>query len=303
MASEVTSYEDSDGATQPTLTLKDGTILSADIIVAADGIKSLARPLVLGVRDDPVPSGYACFRAFFNPSPEQRNNPALNKYLIGGDSVNFWIGPHLHLVQNTLRGGEEFNWILTHRDDGDVPESWFQPGDMNEVRRLVGDLDPEIRGIVQETKECLDWKICYREPLGSWVSPNGHRIVLLGDSCHAHLPTSAQGASQAVESAGVLGVVLGKVGRNDLKVATRTYEKLRFPRTRESQGNGEDLRDRWHNAIKDVEEDKAIEPESVMIRNRWLYSFDAEEDARTRWEEVRKKVVDEFERGVIVPLC
>ena len=89
MASEVTSYEDSDGATQPTLTLKDGTILSADIIVAADGIKSLARPLVLGVRDDPVPSGYACFRAFFNPSPEQRNNPALNKYLIGGDSVNY----------------------------------------------------------------------------------------------------------------------------------------------------------------------------------------------------------------------
>jgi salicylate hydroxylase len=301
MGSEVVQYDDIDP--QSIITLKTGETLKADIIIAADGIKSLARPLVLGSLDDPVPSGYACFRAFFKPTSAQRADPRLNKYM-QADCVNFWIGPDLHVVQNTLRGGEEFNWILTHKDNGDVPESWFQPGDMQEVRRLVVDLDPEIRGIIEQTESCLDWKICYREPLGTWVSPGSHRIALLGDSCHAHLPTSAQGASQAVESAGCLAVCLDKIAdRKDVRVATRVYEKLRFPRTRQSQTNGENLRDRWHSVLKSVDEEKEIDPEEVKIRNSWLYSFDAEEDAKSRWEEVRTVVDEELKNGKIQPLC
>lgn len=264
MGSEVVQYDDVDP--QPIITLKSGEKLSADIIVAADGIKSLARPLVLKMQDDPVSSGYACFRAFFKPTKEQRQDPTINKYM-QEDCVNFWIGPDLHVVQNTLRNGDEFNWILTHKDDGDVPESWFQPGDMNEVRRLVETIDPDIRGIMQQTQSCLDWKICYREPLPTWVSPGSHRIALLGDSCHAHLPTSAQGASQAVESAGVLAAALGLIkSKEEVRIATRCYEKLRFQRTRQSQTNGEDLRDRWHNILKTVDQDKDIDPEDVKIK-------------------------------------
>ncbi|KAF2792924.1 FAD/NAD(P)-binding domain-containing protein [Melanomma pulvis-pyrius CBS 109.77] len=301
MGSEVVAFEDTDP--QPIITLKSGEKLSADIIIAADGIKSLARPLVLGFSDDPVSSGYACFRAFFKPTSAQRSDPKINKYM-REDCVNFWIGPDTHVVQNTLRNGEEFNWILTHKDDGDVPESWFQPGDMNEVRRLVKDLDKDVRGIVEATESCLDWKICYREPLPTWISPHSHRIALLGDSCHAHLPTSAQGASQAVESAGVLAVCLGLVeGHGEVKIATRCYEKLRFGRTRESQTNGEDLRERWHNVLKGVDEEREVDPEEVKIKNRWLYSFDAEEDARTRWKSVREGVEKEFLAGKIEPLC
>ncbi|ORY07028.1 hypothetical protein BCR34DRAFT_489751 [Clohesyomyces aquaticus] len=301
MGSEVIAYEDIDP--QPIITLKSGEKLSADIIIAADGIKSLARPLVLKMRDDPVNSGYACFRAFFKPDQSIRQDPTCNTYL-QGDCVNFWIGPDTHLVQNTLRGGEEFNWILTHKDDGDVPESWFQPGDMDEVRRLVTDLDPTIAEIVRRTQSCLDWKICYREPLPTWVSEGSHRIALLGDSCHAHLPTSAQGASQAVESAGCLATCLGLVrGREEVRIATRAYEKLRFRRTRESQSNGEDLRDRWHGVLKEVDEEREIDPEDVKVKNGWLYAFDAEEDARTRWKTIREVVEGEFLAGKISPLC
>jgi salicylate hydroxylase len=301
MGSEVVAYKDVDP--KPSITLKSGETLEADIIIASDGIKSLARPLVLGMKDDPVSSGYACFRAFFKPTQAQRENPKLNKYM-QADCVNFWIGPDLHLVQNTLRGGEEFNWIITHKDDGDVPESWFQPGDMEEVRRLVQGLDPDIRGIIKETESCLDWKICYREPLPTWVSPHSHRIALLGDSCHAHLPTSAQGASQAVESAGCLAVCLDQIeSREKVRIATRVYEKMRFPRTRASQTNGEDLRNRWHGVLKDVDEEREIDPEEVKIRNAWLYTFDAEEDAKTRWKDVRKVVEEELAEGRITPLC
>lgn len=83
---------------------------------------------------------------------------------------------------------------------------------------------------------------------------------------------------------------------------TRTYEKLRFARTRQSQTNGEDLRDRWHNALKAVNEGIEIDPESVMMRNRPLYAFDAEADAMHRWHEVSSKVAEELRTGHVTPL-
>lgn len=84
---------------------------------------------------------------------------------------------------------------------------------------------------------------------------------------------------------------------------TRTYEKLRFARTRLSQGNGEDLRDRWHNALKNLDQGGEIDPESVKMRNRWLYAYDAEADANLRWAEVSKQVAEELRTGKITPLC
>lgn len=202
-----------------------------------------------------------------------------------------------------------------------IKESWFQEGNMEEVKKSLLNLDPRIRAAVEKTESCLDWKICYRDPLPTWISKS-HKIALLGDSCHPHLPTSAQGASQATESAGVLAVCLKLAGKDNIPLAVRTlfispqarvvsltrvqtrcYEKLRFPRTRASQTNGEDLRDRWHSALKDVDEGVEIDPESVKMRNRWLYAFDAEADTLERWDEVSSLVAEELKAGKISPLC
>lgn len=58
------------------------------------------------------------------------------------------------------------------------------------------------------------------------------------------------------------------VDRDHVKIATRVYEKLRFPRTRQSQTNGEDVRDRWHNILKDVDDGVEIDPEECKIKVR-----------------------------------
>lgn len=189
------------------------TVINAD---GRAGIKSQTRELVLGFADKPKSSGYACYRAYFKGEilrDIKQCQPILEK-----DCVNIWIGPDMHLVQNTLRDGEEFNWILTHKDDEDIKESWFQPGDMNKVKELVRDWDPLVISAVNETPSCLDWKICYRDPIPTWVS-GSHKVALLGDSCHAHLPTSAQGASQATESAAVLALCLKLAGKGNVPLA------------------------------------------------------------------------------------
>lgn len=161
--------------------LEGGEVVEGDVVVACDGIKSLAREVVLGFEDRPKGSGYACFRAFFKG--DLLKDEEQCREFTKQDCVNIWIGEDVHLVQNTLRNGEEFNWILTHKDTEDIKESWFQPGDMNVVRAIVKDCDPRIAAAVRKTRECLDWKICYRDPIPTWVSKS-HRVVLLGDCCH-----------------------------------------------------------------------------------------------------------------------
>lgn len=39
------------------------------------------------------------------------------------------------------------------------------------------------------------------------------------------------------------------------------------------------------------------------MRNRWLYSFDAEEDTVQRWNEMSSRVAEELKSGHITPLC
>lgn len=154
---------------------------------------------------------------------------------------------------------------MTHKDDGDIGESWQQPGNLEDVYKLIEGWSPDLVAAVHKMKECLDWKICYRDPLPTWVSRSG-KIALTGDSAHPHLPTSAQGASQATEDGAVLALCLKFAGKDNVPLATRTYERLRYARVRQAQLCGEDVRDRWHNALKKVNNDEEIDPESIHIK-------------------------------------
>ena len=51
-----------------------------------------------------------------------------------------------------------------------------------------------------------------------------------------------------------------------------------------------------------MDEGVEIDPESVKMRNRWLYAYDAEADTVARWEEVSSKVGQELRMGKIEPL-
>lgn len=51
-----------------------------------------------------------------------------------------------------------------------------------------------------------------------------------------------------------------------------------------------------------MDEGVEIDPESVKMRNRWLYAYDAEADTAARWEEVSAIVKEELKSGEIKPL-
>lgn len=53
---------------------------------------------------------------------------------------------------------------------------------------------------------------------------------------------------------------------------TRTYERLRFDRVRQSQLSGEDLRNRWHNGLKHLREGDDFDSDDIKIKVSYLAS-------------------------------
>jgi len=126
----------------------------------------------------------------------------------------------------------------------------------------------------------IDWKLVYREPLPTWISPK-RRIALIGDAAHPFLPTSIQGASQAMEDGVTLAVCLTRSGKAHVQEGIAAFEALRYERVRAAQKTGETTRDTWHKADWDAVKKN---PDSMKLkREEWLLNFDAEEYAEKNY--------------------
>ncbi|KAI3319552.1 hypothetical protein HD806DRAFT_525532 [Xylariaceae sp. AK1471] len=266
------------------IVLETGDKVTADVVIAADGVRSKARKSVLGYEDKPKSSGYAVWRAWF-PNKDMIIDPLTAQYCENGDTFNGWIGPDMHLLFSTIKNGSDCCWVLTHPDEHDIDESWSFPGKLSEVKEAIKDWDPMCTRIVSKTPEemLVDWKLVYRDPLPTWVSPKA-RILLLGDSAHPFLPTSAQGATQALEDGVCIAVCLRRGGKENVPVSVRAHEKIRYDRVRETQKTGESTRDMWHKT--DWEKVKK-NPEIIQFpRQDWIFNFDVEKNAEEVYDEI-----------------
>lgn len=198
-----------------------------DLVIAADGVHSRARGIVLGVSDRPKKSGFAVYRSWF-PFEVLRQNPKT-KHLADGEAVfQMWISEDKHAILTTNPNLQMATCFVTHKDIADIKEDWNLPGDPEDMLKIVEDWDPLLLEVVKQVpKDCLiDYKLLWRDPICKWVSDSG-RVVLVGDAAHPHLATSGTGGAQAIEDGATIAVLLAKLGKNKIPLALRAYEKLR----------------------------------------------------------------------------
>ena len=158
---KVVAYSESDSGAS--IELADGEKVQGDVVIACDGVRSKARELVLGYEDKPKSSGYAIFRAWFT-NEKMMADPETRQFCEDGDAFNGWIGPDVHFLFSTIKGGKDCCWVLTHKDEADVEESWNLPGKLEDVYKVFEGWDPLCKRIVEKTPEdkLVDWKLVYR---------------------------------------------------------------------------------------------------------------------------------------------
>ncbi|MER7028892.1 FAD-dependent monooxygenase [Streptomyces ramulosus] len=170
----------------------DGRTDEAELVIAADGLHSVARALLVG--DEPVNSAYVAYRAAV---PFE----TVAGHDIHGKDVVVHVGPRCHLVQYPLRGGEMFNQVAVFESPKALAgeADWGTPDELDAA--FAGTCGPVRQGLELMWRDRW-WRMYDRDPVTTWVSG---RIALLGDAAHPPLQYLAQGAIMAIEDGWVLG--------------------------------------------------------------------------------------------------
>ncbi|GAA2102653.1 FAD-dependent monooxygenase [Actinomadura alba] len=252
------------------LHLSDGTTVTADLVVGADGIHSIVREQL--VADQPRYSGQTIYRGLV---PAERV-----PYLLTEPRVQLWFGPDQHCVCYPVSSGRQVSFGATVAASDWREESWSARGDVAELAAAYAGWHADVARLIGAAETVSRWALHDRESVDRLSSG---RVTVIGDAAHPMLPFQAQGANQAIEDAVVLAVCLAEAGPDGLGAALRRYERIRLPRTSQIQRRSRDNAKTFHLADGDAQRrrDTAAQTSSGLDRHQWLFGYDAEQAATT----------------------
>jgi 3-hydroxybenzoate 6-monooxygenase len=234
-------------------------------LIGADGVKSAVRRQYVG--DDARVSGHVVYRAVV----DKKDFPVDLQW----NAASIWVGPNCHLVHYPLRGGEQYNVVVTfHSRD---KEEWsVREGSREEVQSYFEGICPRARKLIDLPKDWKRWATADREPIGRWTFG---RATLLGDAAHPTLQYLAQGACMALEDAVTLGEAL-RVNRNRFDKAFELYQRSRIARTARIVLSAREMGRIFHakGVERLVRNDlwKGRTPERFYDAMEWLYGWKVE---------------------------
>ena len=234
-------------------------------LVGCDGVKSAVRAQTVG--DDVRVSGHVVYRAVV----EATDFPADLRW----NAAAVWVGPNCHLVHYPLRGGDQYNVVVTFHSR--VAETWsVSEGSRAEVLSYFEGIGSRVRRLLDLPKSWKRWATADREPIATWTHG---RATLLGDAAHPLLQYLAQGACMALEDAVTLGRALEE-SDNDIAVAFARYERSRVARTARVVLMTREMGRLYHAAgverLVRNELWKERSPERFYDALEWLYGWTAE---------------------------
>ncbi|MCD1627927.1 MAG: FAD-dependent oxidoreductase [Paracoccaceae bacterium] len=203
-----------DGGPQPVVHLANETSLNADLVIGADGLHSVLRPVLNG-QGAPFFTGQVAWRAVVPNT--------------AGRGAEAWVhmGPGRHVVSYPLRGGAALNIVAVQERKQWADEGWNHGDDPANLRAAFADFGAPLRDILDQVNEVRLWGL-FRHPVAR-VWQRDH-LALLGDAAHPTLPFLAQGASMALEDAWVLADAVARC--DSIAAGLAAYQVRREGRVR-----------------------------------------------------------------------
>jgi len=250
-----------------TLVLESGERVRGDVLIGADGWKSVVRNQLWG---DTTPqfSGMVAWRGLvpMDAIPEaQRANVGTT-----------WIGPGGHAVSYPLHKGTIMNFVATIEGKEWTSERGSEPGTAQECLADFAGWHDEVATLIKLSPRLSKWALMQRDPITRWSSG---RVSLVGDACHATLPFLAQGAVHSMEDGLVLARALEAYGEPASALAR--YEAARIERTSRMVRGARANTERFHS--RELAQESTAEVylarewsnSPIFERYDWLYSYDA----------------------------
>jgi salicylate hydroxylase len=257
--SRVIGFEETEDRVQ--VKLSDGSRVSADILIGADGVKSAVRAQIAGAGQASY-TGDAAWRLIV---PAERLPANLM-----GQVMSVWMGPGRHAVCYYLRGGSLLNFVGLVETDDVSEESWTSKYPWETLKADFEGWHDDLQTVIDRADRdmCYRWSLYYRPPITRWST---RRATMLGDAVHATLPYLAQGAAMAIEDGAILTRALGLAHSGP--EALQLYERNRIERTsRIVSGSGAN-RTLFHMSDQGKLRQAFANRDEGKARNEWLYSY------------------------------
>ncbi len=255
----VTGFSEDDSAV--TLNFADGSSVKGDVLVGADGLKSVIARQIVGE----IPATYTGDAAWRITVPVERlPKPFLPQ------TMSVFMGPGGHVVCYYLRGGALLNFVGIIETDEVAEESWTMKFPWENLKADYAGWHPAIQTIIDaaDHDQCYRWSLHNRPPVRNWSTK---RATLLGDSAHATLPYLAQGAAMAIEDGAVLARALNQ--SPTIAEALDLYQRNRVDRTARIVEQSTKNRRLFHLPSKEAIREEFSKRNEGDERNRWLYSY------------------------------
>lgn len=205
---------------QAQLELENGQTIQGDLILGADGrMNSLARAYVNG-DNQPVFQKFINWIGVFESSESVFSGPVADDIAVS----DYWgVGQRFGVVPIS---DKKAYWAgaVACEELGERDPAHYK----SDLKRLFSDWPEPIGALIEQTPVSAINKIYVHdhEPIPVWHKDN---VLLLGDAAHSPLPTSGQGACQALEDVWYLAQLLAKRGDGqDLDQLLVSFTQHRF---------------------------------------------------------------------------
>lgn len=290
---KVTSFD----ATGTSVSTATGQVHTPDLIIAADGVRSIAHAAVVG-EERPAETTKAASLRFVIASKDLQAHPACMKMVQESPwRMSYFSGQDksVGIFRSACRNDELQNfgvYVYRQVDDAKIRTKADIRQLALECLESYKEPIPQLIRAAPEDSFYLR-RVAHREPLPQF---HKNRLVLLGDACHPMMPSFGQGAASAMEDAAVLGVVLRNADRPE-QLASRLeiWENLRKPRASAAvylscrESTAFEVLPEIQAAVRRILPPDQIPDLSPTAIVDWLWSYDcievAEQAVKGRWED------------------
>ncbi|KAI0046016.1 FAD/NAD(P)-binding domain-containing protein [Auriscalpium vulgare] len=224
-------FPEASGSTsgKPSVTLTDGQVFHADVIVGADGPRSVVRT---AVEEEPIEPQWTGTTVF---TGNLRMEEMMKDDILRKDEIAmgwpFWFGAERACMGYAISHDEQFT-VHFHWDDDipDAPEGWAPNVSTRSLKYNTDTVDIRLRRLLDTLgtvsyQRWMDWP-----KVQDWVDES-ESIVLTGEAARPLMPGSTHGCSMSVEGAAVFGTLFSHLRSLDqIPTLLYAYQDLRQPR-------------------------------------------------------------------------
>ncbi|KAM0272552.1 hypothetical protein ACHAQH_008688 [Verticillium albo-atrum] len=198
--------------TAGTVTPEDGSVVSGDIIIGANGVSSITRSIVAGPSLKPFGSGKSAFR-FMIPRSALQRNPGCQKFVDQEGYMTIWFGDDRRLVMYPTSNNTTMNFVTIHpseltssqgkgiialyhnilRESHRPFTGWSRTGSKERLLDVYSEFPSAVLVILQEVdeSELKVWTLLDMDRIPTWIKG---RLALLGDAAILSFPIGAKEA-------------------------------------------------------------------------------------------------------------